>query len=178
MHWSSFLSPENSNGSLKNLVLVFKTNCREVQDSSIKDRNEITACSGQLVSTHYLFIFSLQSPLLFFSLLSSLHVHAPRKLFCFSCTSIPLCLSHMKTMLESMYRSSLFPCVPYSSPWSPAPSHVWPSRWDGIKSRGNHRIQSNAVGHVVCTSLRAISLTSRKPFVVTLHDVHFTPDKY
>lgn len=148
-----------------------------IWDSSIRYSNEIIAWSSQLVSAHYLFIFIFQSPLHFFLLLSSHRVRAPTELFSFSCTSILLCLSHMKTMLESMYRSSLFPCVPYSSPWSPAPSHVWPSLWDGIKSRGNHRIQSNALGHVVCTGLRAISLTLRKPFVVTLHDVHFTPDK-
>jgi hypothetical protein len=53
-----------------------------------------------------------------------------------------------------------------------------PPRRDGIKSRGNHPIQSNAAGHVLCPGLRAVSLTLRKPFVVTLHDVPFSPDKY
>jgi hypothetical protein len=117
----------------------------------------------------------------FFSLFSSnLHVHSPMMLFCFSSSIIPLCLSHMKTTVESMYRSSLSaPCVPIllldHSPPIPMPD---PPRWDGIRSRGNHRIQSNAAGHVLCTRLRAVSLTSRKPFVVTLHDAPFSPDKY
>jgi hypothetical protein len=75
----------------------------------------------------------------FFSLLSSnLHIHSPTMLFCFSSTIISLCLSHMKTMVESMYRSSLSsPCVPillldHSPPPPSAPG------WDQVPWEPSH----------------------------------------
>jgi hypothetical protein len=82
----------------------------------------------------------------FFSLLSSnLHVHSPTMLFYFSSTILPLCLSHMKTMVESMYRSSL------SSPFVPIllldhfPLFLWLTLLAGMRSGPVGTIASRAM---------------------------------
>lgn len=65
---------------------------------------------------HHPSLYSSSLPLFLSLLPSNLHVHSPTNLFRFSISNRPLCLSHMKTMVESKYRSPPFLSLSLSLP--------------------------------------------------------------